>query len=125
MMTMKTMMMKALFPVLVMAFTVGLGGSASATPDNDTTSAGTNQAIVQNLTTGHSQYANFFYEFGTSCGTIGTYNSNGVRVSRNHPGYEDMVNTLRLGILTRAELRVYFENISGQCWAKRILIWNP
>lgn len=121
---MKTkMMMKTLFPVL--AFTVGLGGSALATPENDTTSAGSNQAVVQNLTTGHSQYANFFYAFGTSCGTSGTYNSNGVRVSRNHPGYQDMLNTLRLAVVTRAEVWVNFENISGQCWAKRILIWNP
>jgi len=105
--------------------TIALTGTASATPQDDTTS-GSVSASVQNVTSGHSQYGSFFFTFpAASCGTSATYNSNGVRVSTGHPRYQDMMKTLLAATLSRANTIATYENISGQCWLKKILIWNP
>ena len=117
--------MKRMRTLLVaMATMVALVVPASAAPEDDTTTSSIT-AGVQNLTVGHSQYAYFFFQFGSTCGTTSTYNTNGVRLSTSHPRYQDMVKSLQAAILSRAQLFVHYQNISGQCWAKRITLWNP
>jgi len=97
---------------------------ASAAPEDDTTSGSIN-SYIQNVTVGHSSYAYFFFTFGSSCGTTSTYNTNGVRISTSHPRYQDMVKNVQAATLSRANVIVQYQNISGQCWAKRITVWNP
>ena len=105
--------------------TIALTGTASATPQDDTTNGTLGSVTVQNVTSGSSQFGNFFFTFPTSCGTGSTYNSNGVRVSTGHPRYQDMMKSLLAATLSRATVIATYENISGQCWLKRITIWNP
>jgi len=102
--------------------TIALSGTASATAQDDTTT-GSVTSTVQNVTAGHSQYGTFFFTFPASCGNA--YNNNGVRVSTGHPRYQDMMKTLLAATLSRANTIATYENIAGQCWLKRILIWNP
>jgi hypothetical protein len=108
--------------LLMTVAAVGFARSAAATPQDDTTTSSVN-GTIQNVTPGHSQYANFFFTFPGNCGSA--YNTNGVRVSTGHPGYEEMVKTLLVATLSRAEVIAHYQLISGQCWLKRILIWNP
>jgi hypothetical protein len=114
--------MKKVFAAFLV--TIALAGSASASSTDDTVGGSIN-ATVQNVTAGHSSYGYFFFPFGTSCGTSSTYNSNGVRVSTGHPRYQDMMKTLLAATLSRANVIASYENISGQCWLKRVTIWNP
>jgi len=117
--------MKTMRTLLVTMLTMAaFVAPASAAPEDDTTSGSINAAI-QNLTVGHSSYAYFFFPFGTSCGTAATYNTNGVRISTTHPRYQDMVKNVQAATLSRANTIVQYQNISGQCWAKRITLWNP
>ncbi len=117
--------MKTMRTLLVTMLTMAaFVAPASAAPEDDSTS-GSITASIQNLTVGHSSYANFFFPFGSSCGTSSTYNTNGVRVSTSHPRYQDMIKNLQAATLSRAQVFVYYQNISGQCWAKRITLWNP
>ena len=115
--------MKTTFAALLVM--IALAGTASASTTDDTTNTTQSGVTVQNVTAGHSQYGNFFFTFGATCGTSSTYNSNGVRVSTSHPRYQDMMKTLLAATLSRASLNVQSENISGQCWLKRITMWNP
>jgi hypothetical protein len=115
--------MKTIFAAILV--TIALAGTASATPQDDTTNGSQGAMTVQNVTSGHSQYGSFYFTFPGTCGTSSTYNSNGVRVSSGHPRYQDMMRTLLAATLSRAQLIVHYESISGQCWLKRILIWNP
>ena len=114
--------MKTIFAAILV--TVALAGTASATPQDDTTTGSQGSVTVQNVTAGHSQYGSFYYTaFSATCGTA--YNANGVRISTAHPRYQDMMRTLLAATLSRATVITHYENISGQCWLKRILIWNP
>lgn len=115
--------MKTIFAAILVTF--ALAGTASASSSDDTTNGSQSSMTVQNVTAGHSQYGNFFFTFPGTCGTSSTYNSNGVRVSTAHPRYQDMMKTLLAATLSRATLIVSYENISGQCWLKRITMWNP
>jgi hypothetical protein len=114
--------MKMIFAVILV--TIALTGSAWASATDDTTTGSIN-ATVQNVNAGHSSYGYFFFTFGSTCGTSGTYNTNGVRVSTGHPRYQDMMKTLLAATLSRANVITSYENISGQCWLKRITLWNP
>jgi hypothetical protein len=105
--------------------TIALAGTASATPQDDTTSGSIGSVTIQNVTAGHSSFGNFFFTFPTTCGTGSTYNTNGVRVSTSHPRYSDMMKTLLAATLSRATVIATYENISGQCWLKRLTMWNP
>jgi len=115
--------MKTIFAAILV--TVALSGTASATPQDDTTNGSQGSVTVQNVTAGHSQFGNFFFTFPGTCGTSSIYNANGVRVSTGHPRYQDMMKTLLAATLSRATLIVSYETISGQCWLKRITMWNP
>ena len=110
--------------ILTVAGALAVAGAASASTSDDTTSGSISGVQIQNINAGHSSYAYFFFPFGTTCGTASTYNTNGIRISTSHPRYQDMLKQVQAAVLSRNQVFVYYENISGQCWAKRITLWN-
>jgi hypothetical protein len=100
-----------------------LTAPASATSDNDTTTAQQTFKAVYFVGVGHSQYAEV--RVTPYSGTFTCGGGNNPRISTTHPRYKDMLDSLRAVELSGGWVTLHWEVVSNQCWVKRVNMFMP
>ena len=111
------MKLKALFLGLAVT-ALSLSPAMAATP-NDDVAPSLSGGFVRSLSIGHSTHSIVFLE--TATGTLITCGTAGFKISKPHPGHENVLKALLAAQLAREEVALAYENISGTCWVKGVI----
>jgi hypothetical protein len=90
---------------------------ASATPTNDTTN-GVTSGKVTGLGPGPSTHTEVYPSTQPgACTAV-------MRISRSHPSHDVLYRGLMSAHLSGKSVDILYENISGTCWVKHVMVWN-
>ena len=113
--------MKTLLGLAVLVSGLVTGASASATTTNDVVT-GSETGLVANMGTINVTYSEMFLT--DSAGNYQSCNGGDTRwyIARAHARHQIMYDTLLAAKLSGRSVEVHAEDITGQCWVKRVII---
>jgi hypothetical protein len=113
--------MKTLLGLAVLAGGLATGASVSATPTNDTVTGG-QTGVVRSVGTINATYSEVFVTDPQGNYLSCSGSDSRWYISRSHARLQLMYDTLLAAKLSGRTIEIHAEDISGQCWVKRVIL---